>query len=87
MSTGGLANQMVRILADMIVLAFELDGIRKQMGNVNLSPGDRMVWAGKEVQLLQLLKKMAKLLRQIDRKMVQTTHPPPPPPAPTDPEE
>ena len=91
MSTGLLLHQMSRILADMLVLAFELDGIRRQMMNVKLSPGDRMIWAGKEAQLLQLLKKMEQFLRQLEMKMYQMTHtqqrPPPPPAAATGHEE
>ena len=82
MSTGILTNQMIRILADMMVVAFELQTVRREMGNVDLSPGDRMIWAGKEAELLALLKKMGKFLREVDTKIYNIRHPPPPPPPP-----
>ena len=58
-----LHYQMSGIVAKMMIMSYELQTVRQNLGNSQLSPGSRMILAGMEQNILDCLQGLANILR------------------------
>ena len=90
MSLRLLNDQRMEIVTQILMVSCQLDQVRRNLGNVEYSPGDRQILAGMEAQLMNLFHHYMRMIKKIDKKIDEITRlrpPPPPPPAPTAAEE